>query len=92
MGPQWLDRGAELIVVGGSCALGVAALLVIGWVGWMLADEGRAVDYRRRVDAALHGGPPGRTRWFAAVRSEVQFAVRCIRLRIGQRASHRSAG
>jgi len=74
-GPWWLDRAVSVLVIGGGCALGVASLLVIAWVGWMLADPGRAVDYRRRVDAALHGRSDGRTRWLAAVRGEATFAA-----------------
>lgn len=78
-GPGWLDRAVSMLVIGGACALGLASLLVIAWVGWMLSDPGRAVDYRRRFDTALNAHPDGRSRWFAAVRSEVAFARHCVR-------------
>lgn len=77
-GPQWLDRAVSVLVIGGGCALGVASLVVIAWVGWMLADPGRAVDYRRRVDGALHA-EAGRTHWFAAVRNEARYAGNAVR-------------
>jgi hypothetical protein len=74
--PEWLALGLTVLLAAALCSLAVACVLTIGWVGWMLANEGRAADYRRRIDHALHCHAEGKNPWLHAVHSEAGYATR----------------
>jgi hypothetical protein len=73
--PEWLALGLTIFTIAVVFSLTIACLLAIGWVAWMLTDDARTVDYRRRVEDALHCHAQGKSPWLNAVRCEATYAT-----------------
>lgn len=83
--PEWLAFGLTILIVAAVCALTIACLLAIGWVAWMLTDDDRTVDYRRRVEDAMYRHREGKSPWLSAVRSEATYATHYARDLVSRR-------